>query len=171
MGEDSEGWDGKRMASQSGWDEDVIDAERGKGKQITTETMASDVGGIVRGWRWERSGSSTRGDCGPIPEDALPIVTFAQTVVALLSPASTPSAARSELKKLLSARNVRKSIVDDVMNRIFSGDSAMKPSTEVFEAGVFNEEILNGSLSGLSGTAPPEQVEVDVVHVSDILPA
>ncbi|WVQ97020.1 hypothetical protein IAU59_004130 [Kwoniella sp. CBS 9459] len=44
-----------------------------------------------------------------------------ETVVALLSPDSTPPAARSELKKLLIARNVRKAIANDIINRVLGG--------------------------------------------------
>ncbi|OCF43209.1 hypothetical protein I317_02916 [Kwoniella heveanensis CBS 569] len=44
-----------------------------------------------------------------------------ETVVALLAPASTPPAARSELKKLLLARNVRKTIANDIINRVLGG--------------------------------------------------
>ncbi|WRT65948.1 uncharacterized protein IL334_002899 [Kwoniella shivajii] len=44
-----------------------------------------------------------------------------ETVVALLSPSSTPPAARSELKKLLIARNVRKTISTDIITRVFGG--------------------------------------------------
>ncbi|WWC96688.1 hypothetical protein V866_003560 [Kwoniella sp. B9012] len=44
-----------------------------------------------------------------------------ETVVALLSPSSTPPAARSELKKLLLARNVRKTISNDIIARVLGG--------------------------------------------------
>ncbi|WWD18182.1 hypothetical protein CI109_102631 [Kwoniella shandongensis] len=47
-----------------------------------------------------------------------------ETVVALLSPSSTPPAARSELKKLLVARNVRKTIADNIITRVLGGGAS-----------------------------------------------
>ncbi|KAL1405184.1 suppressor of tub2 mutation [Vanrija albida] len=47
-----------------------------------------------------------------------------ETVVALLSPPTVPAAARSELKKLMLARNVRKSIADAVISRVLGGGPA-----------------------------------------------
>lgn len=52
-----------------------------------------------------------------------------QTVVALLSPPSTPPAARSELKKLMLQRNVRKSIADGIIQRVLGGTTTSKTST------------------------------------------
>lgn len=83
-----------------------------------------------------------------------------QSLVLLLSPHSTPPAARSELKKLLAARNVRKTIADPIMNRIFSGP-VQPPSTSVEDTPA---DSANVAESGV-GSATPVGEEIAVVHV------
>jgi hypothetical protein len=88
------------------------------------------------------------------------IANYTQTVVALLSPPA-PSAARSELKKLMMQRNVRKSISDGILTRILapvtatSGASTPAPDAEPKESG-------SGFRSG--ATTPAE--DIPVVYVS-----
>lgn len=79
----------------------------------------------------------------------------------MLSPASTPPAARSELKKLLAARNVRKTIADPIMNRIFSGP--VQPTPRVGEETSTGEEAAAAEQK--SGGTPVGE-EIAVVHVS-----
>lgn len=49
------------------------------------------------------------------------VETDCQALVAMLSPADVPAAARTELKKLLTARNVRKTIAEPIIARILGG--------------------------------------------------
>ena len=95
-------------------------------------------------------------------------LTTHQTVVALLAPASTPPAARSELKKLLLARNVRKTIADNIISRVLGGGRGAKETTAPTAATEVPPmlEEMNGSANGRSGAATPAQDEVDVVYVS-----
>jgi len=89
-----------------------------------------------------------------------------QTVVALLSPSSTPSAARTELKKLLLARNVRKTIADGIINRIFGSNGI--PAISDLPAEETRQErdnVLNGSEEVGGRPATPAQDDVDVVYV------
>jgi CLIP-associating protein 1/2 len=79
----------------------------------------------------------------------------------LLSPHSTPPAARSELKKLLAARNVRKTIADPIMNRIFSDPVQPTAAVENNDGGVTS----NGLAGESAGTATPVGEDVSVVHV------
>lgn len=79
----------------------------------------------------------------------------------MLSPHSTPPAARSELKKLLAARNVRKTIADPIMHRIFSGP--VQPASTTSDTAA----TTNGDGDGESGmgAATPVGDEIAVVHV------
>jgi CLIP-associating protein 1/2 len=77
-----------------------------------------------------------------------------------LSPASTPPQARSELKKLLLARNVRKTIADGIINRVLGGETV----TEVLAGG---EDVVEGGTGGRSGLATPAVGdEVEMVYVA-----
>lgn len=86
--------------------------------------------------------------------------------MALLSPASTPPAARSELKKLLLARNVRKTIADVIISRIFAGNGNATPHTSAVEAITSAEEGANEKVGTRSSAATPAEEGVDVVYVS-----
>ncbi|WOO85720.1 Protein STU1 [Vanrija pseudolonga] len=81
-----------------------------------------------------------------------------ETVVALLSPPTVPAAARSELKKLMLARNVRKSIADVVIARVLGGDSGPAPAQTETETAVPAESAAKPSQ--LNGN---EEVEVVLV--------
>lgn len=83
-----------------------------------------------------------------------------QTAVALLSPPSTPPAARAEFKKLLIAHNVRKSIADGILARVLGGVSA--PPTPAVGRQVRPE-------SAESARVPtPASEDVDIVYVSSL---
>ncbi|WVW80419.1 hypothetical protein I302_102400 [Kwoniella bestiolae CBS 10118] len=100
-----------------------------------------------------------------------------ETVVALLSPASTPPAARSELKKLLLARNVRKTISNDIIARVLGGgggsgaESGRSTPANVLSSGIDTqrEEV---AVNGRSGTATPALSvggagdEVEIVYIA-----
>ncbi|ORY28597.1 clasp N terminal-domain-containing protein [Naematelia encephala] len=90
--------------------------------------------------------------------------TARETVVALLSPASTPPAARSELKKLLSQQNVRKTIADGIIARVFGGGSAPQrsatPADETTPASLEDVPVLNSAATLAAD-------EVDVVYIAN----
>jgi CLIP-associating protein 1/2 len=89
----------------------------------------------------------------------------AQTVIALLSPPSTPAAAKSELKKLLLTKNVRKTIADGILTRVLGGSTgASTPAIEV----PANGESVSGSHEARSGAATPAVPgdDVEVVYVA-----
>ncbi|KAK4684711.1 hypothetical protein P7C73_g5453, partial [Tremellales sp. Uapishka_1] len=86
-----------------------------------------------------------------------------ETTVALLSPSSTPPAARAELKKLMLTRGVRKTISDNIIARVLGGGlAAQTPAAETPLEG-----SQNGETSIRSGTATPLPDEVEVVYVAD----
>ncbi|WWD05459.1 hypothetical protein V865_003536 [Kwoniella europaea PYCC6329] len=80
-----------------------------------------------------------------------------ETVVTLLSPSSTPPAARSELKKLLLARNVRKTISNDIIARVLGGGGVESGSST--PANLLSSRIDTPKdevpINGRSGTATP----------------
>lgn len=78
--------------------------------------------------------------------------------MALLSPSTVPAAARSELKKLMLARNVRKSIADVVIARVLGGESGPAPAQTETETAVPAESAAKPSQ--LNGN---EDVEVVLV--------
>ncbi|OCF56681.1 hypothetical protein L486_05535 [Kwoniella mangroviensis CBS 10435] len=81
-----------------------------------------------------------------------------ETVVTLLSPSSTPPAARSELKKLLLARNVRKTISNDIIARVLGGgtgvESGRSTPANLLSAGI-NTPKDEAPMNGRSGAATP----------------
>lgn len=81
-----------------------------------------------------------------------------QTVVALLSPPAPP-AARSELKKLMLARNVRKSISDAILTRVLG--AAVPASIAAPEA-----EGTAPRDAGLRSGATTPAEDIPVVYVS-----
>ena len=97
-------------------------------------------------------------------------MTLWQTVVALLSPTTTPPAARSEIKKLLLARNVRKTIADGIISRIFAGNGTLSGATISNEVppGGENENGTNAVADIRSGASTQAQEEVDIVYASGI---
>nr|XP_018264986.1 uncharacterized protein I303_03168 [Kwoniella dejecticola CBS 10117]OBR87144.1 hypothetical protein I303_03168 [Kwoniella dejecticola CBS 10117] len=80
-----------------------------------------------------------------------------ETVVALLSPSSTPAAARSELKKLLLARNVRKTISNDIIARVLGGGGESGRSTpSIVPTSITAEHpTQEANINGRSGAATP----------------
>ncbi|WWC88149.1 uncharacterized protein L201_003054 [Kwoniella dendrophila CBS 6074] len=98
-----------------------------------------------------------------------------ETVVALLSPASTPAAARSELKKLLLARNVRKTISNDIVARVIGGGAVESgrstPAIQSSGAETPKEDqYVNGKPSVTASSSIPNSSgtgdEVDVVYLA-----
>ncbi|KAK8865635.1 hypothetical protein IAR55_000780 [Kwoniella newhampshirensis] len=95
-----------------------------------------------------------------------------ETVVALLSPSSTPPAARSELKKLLLARNVRKTIADNIITRVLGGGTASGTlsgrSTPALVPALETETPSeNGARSGVVTPAiPTGGDEIEVVYIA-----
>ncbi|OXG25622.1 protein STU1 [Cryptococcus neoformans] len=87
-----------------------------------------------------------------------------ETVVELLSPSSTPPAARSEFKRLLVARNVRKTIADDIITRILSGEGSDRSTPAVVNPEVGKEE--GASKSGAATPALSQADDVDVVYIA-----
>lgn len=87
-----------------------------------------------------------------------------KTVVELLSPPSTPPAARSEFKRLLVARNVRKTIADDIITRILSGEGSDRSTPAVMNSELGKEE--GASRSGAAAPALSQADDVDIVYVS-----
>ncbi|WVQ71295.1 hypothetical protein IAR50_000822 [Cryptococcus sp. DSM 104548] len=86
-----------------------------------------------------------------------------ETVVALLAPPTTPPAARSELKKLLVAKNVRKTIADNIIARILGGEVASGRSTPAAESEVLKDE------AGRSGAGTPalaREYDVEIVYIA-----
>lgn len=82
--------------------------------------------------------------------------------MALCSPSSTPAGARTELKKLLQARQVRASIADDIIRRVFSATpAAPTPVSEL--PSTLDEGTSSG---GRSGAVTPANDQVPVVYVS-----
>lgn len=84
----------------------------------------------------------------------------AQTVVALLSPPTTPPAAKTEFKKLMLARNVRKSIADVILARVLGGASV--PSTP--SAG--RPGAMGSSASTRAPTPASTNEDVEIAYVS-----
>ncbi|TXT04549.1 uncharacterized protein COLE_07368 [Cutaneotrichosporon oleaginosum] len=80
-----------------------------------------------------------------------------EAVVALLSPPTTPPAARTEFKKLLLARNVRKSIADAILTRILGGASV--PSTPM-------PQQASAETSDTTRAPTPASEDVEVVYVA-----
>lgn len=87
-----------------------------------------------------------------------------KTVVELLSPPSTPSAARSDFKRLLVARNVRKTIADDIITRILSGEPADRSAPAIVNSEAGKEE--GASRPGAATPALSQTDDVDIVYVS-----
>ncbi|KIR43244.1 protein STU1 [Cryptococcus deuterogattii 99/473] len=87
-----------------------------------------------------------------------------ETVVELLSPSSTPSAARSDFKRLLVARNVRKTIADDIITRILSGEPADRSAPAVVNSEARKEE--GASRSGAATPALSQTDDVDIVYIA-----
>lgn len=85
--------------------------------------------------------------------------------MALLAPASTPSAAKTELKKLLQTRNVRKTIADGILARVLSSGPTTTATEVTPEAAATGDETSNGGVSR-SGAATPAGDEIDIVRVS-----
>jgi CLIP-associating protein 1/2 len=81
-----------------------------------------------------------------------------ETVVALLSPPSTPPAARTEFKKLMLARNVRKSIADGILARVLGGASV--PSTPAAA-----RQAPTGSSESTRAPTPANE-DVEVVYIA-----
>lgn len=93
-----------------------------------------------------------------------------QTVVELLSPPSTPAAARSELKKLMLARGVRKSIADSIIARVLGGAATAPTSTPAREG-----TLAPASSSATSSRHEPpastgEAVEIVYVRAETLYP-
>ncbi|BEI87167.1 hypothetical protein CcaverHIS002_0705130 [Cutaneotrichosporon cavernicola] len=81
-----------------------------------------------------------------------------ETVVALLSPSTTPPAARTEFKKLMFARNVRKSIADGILARVLGGPSVPPTPSAVRQAPAGSSE---------STRAPtPANEDVEIVYIA-----
>ncbi|EIW72825.1 hypothetical protein TREMEDRAFT_42004 [Tremella mesenterica DSM 1558] len=87
-----------------------------------------------------------------------------ETVVALLSPANTPAAARAELKKLMQARNVRKTIADGIISRIFSNGAAV--AIIAADIPLPADDAPVSTLGTRSGAVTPAHDEVEVVYVN-----
>lgn len=81
----------------------------------------------------------------------------------MLSPADVPAAARTELKKLLAARNVRKSIAEPMLARILGG--AM-PNPADFPLPP-DEAMLAPAKPSVAG--PADDVPVVYVRPADLL--
>jgi hypothetical protein len=86
-----------------------------------------------------------------------------QTIVSLLSAPSTPAGAKAEVKKLLQARNIRASIADSIITRIFNASAAATPISEV--PPVLDDSTVGGTRSG---AATPAGDEVPIVYVSSV---
>jgi CLIP-associating protein 1/2 len=82
-------------------------------------------------------------------------------LVALLSPATTPAGAKSELKKLLQARQIRASITDNIITRVF----ASATSTTNTPASEVPPSLDEPGLASRSGAATPAGDEVSIVYV------
>ncbi|KJE04556.1 protein STU1 [Cryptococcus gattii NT-10] len=87
-----------------------------------------------------------------------------ETVVELLSPPSTPSAARSDFKRLLVARNVRKTIADDIITRILSGEPADRSAPAIVNSEAGKEE--GASRPGAATPALSQTDDVDIVYIA-----
>lgn len=85
--------------------------------------------------------------------------------MALLLPPGTPAAAKQEVKKLLHAKGVRKTIADGILARIL--DSAPAPAAVAMAAEIplpGDEIVSNGG--SRSGAVTPATEDIDVVLVS-----
>lgn len=154
------------MAREGGRDEVAVDNEGGEGEQVDAKALVGDFGGFAGRWGWECEGSSEGGEssfrgltviaCLGAPSRFTLLCHGSdsrQTVVALLSPASTPPGARSELKKLLASRQVRKTIADNIITRVFSGGTtaAVQPAEIPLPA---DDAASDGLRSGAATPAP-----------------
>nr|XP_019007659.1 uncharacterized protein I206_07674 [Kwoniella pini CBS 10737]OCF46440.1 hypothetical protein I206_07674 [Kwoniella pini CBS 10737] len=98
-----------------------------------------------------------------------------ETVVALLSPSSTPAAARSEMKKLLLARNVRKTISNDIIARVIGGENSVesgRSTPALASSSIMSEQPAEEVKSdGRSGTATPvvsgeNNDDIEIVYIA-----
>lgn len=81
-----------------------------------------------------------------------------------MSPSSTPPQARTELKKLLAARGVRKTISENIISRVLGGGgSAVSTASDVAVAPP--EETL----AARSGATTPATDEIEIVYVRRLL--
>lgn len=122
-------------------------------RRITAEALAGTSRRSAGRWRWECTGPGQRGE-GILRQNCSEAADV-QTVVALVAPSSTPAAAKSEIKKLLQARNIRRTIAEGIISRIFSSH-AENAEVET-EALMTNSDLL--STSDQTGDPP------DIVHV------
>jgi CLIP-associating protein 1/2 len=83
--------------------------------------------------------------------------------VALLSPSGTPAGAKAEVKKLLQARNIRASIADNIITRIFNANSVVNTPASELPPSLDENAAIAGARSG---AATPANDEVPIVYVS-----
>ncbi|WVO13086.1 hypothetical protein L204_100696 [Cryptococcus depauperatus] len=91
-----------------------------------------------------------------------------ETVIAILSPPSTPPAARSELKKLLIARSVRKTIADNIISRIFNAENSegLTPAASNSDRLGAGTASVNESRSGTATPALSQADDVEIVYIA-----
>ncbi|WVR05607.1 hypothetical protein IAU60_002628 [Kwoniella sp. DSM 27419] len=89
-----------------------------------------------------------------------------ETVVALLSPSSTPPAARSELKKLLLARNVRKTIANDIITRVLGASGAESGRSTPANAFTMPDPSEDAGSGVATPALPPTGDDVEIVYIA-----
>lgn len=80
-----------------------------------------------------------------------------------MSPAGTPPAAKQEVKKLLLAKGVRKTIADGILARILGSGTAVSAAEVPLPA-----DETPSAVGSRSGAATPAMDDVDVVLVRDL---
>ncbi|ORX34125.1 clasp N terminal-domain-containing protein [Kockovaella imperatae] len=85
-----------------------------------------------------------------------------ETLVGILAPASTPPAAKSEVKKLLSAKGTRKTIADGILARIFATPGVAASSAP----DLAGDDASSAGGGGRSRAPTPLGDEVAVVHIA-----
>lgn len=78
----------------------------------------------------------------------------------MLAPPSTPAAARTQLKTLMVARGVRKSIADAIISRVLGG--SVEPVTDITTKAEKSEPLRSGHAT------PAEDVEVVYVSIPPV---
>ncbi|WVQ85520.1 hypothetical protein IAT38_007685 [Cryptococcus sp. DSM 104549] len=146
------------------WERCIKDALQGKAWRPKVEgmkvlvRMRSKVGGKLglKGWLGVLVDLLEDGD-GNVRDQAK------ETVIALLSPPSTPPAARSELKKLLLARNVRKTIADNIIARVIGGESSGRSTPAVGAETPKDDPIRSGAATPALSAASDD---VEIVYIA-----
>ncbi|ODO07599.1 hypothetical protein L198_01180 [Cryptococcus wingfieldii CBS 7118] len=146
------------------WERQMKDVLQGRAKIAKVEAMKvlvklrEAVGGKMglKGWLSVLVDLLEDGD-GTVRDQAR------ETVVALLAPPTTPPAARSELKKLIVAKNVRKNIADNIIARILGGEVTSGRSTPAAKSEVLKDDAVR---SGAGTPASAQGDDVDIVYIA-----